>query len=145
MPSCWLSLKRVMKKKVVWSRLQLFNGNLTSKCGWQNWSGYSVYSAGQLRGLALAGRNAPGSSCVCSRAPAACSEVHVAVAHLAASSSVSFLRICSLIAVQRCCLQMWERVVQLGLTEDAVAAVTVMQCQGWLCHPSHLKEGKDDR
>lgn len=79
--------------------------------------------------MALAGRNAPGSSCVCSRAPAACSEVHVAMAPLAASSSVTFLGVCGLIAAQPCCWQMWERVVQLGLTEDTVAAVAIMQCQ----------------
>lgn len=108
MLSYWLSLKRLMKKEAVWSRLQLVNRNLTKKCGWQNWSGYSVCSAGQLRGMALAGRNAPGSSCVCSRAPAAYSEVHVAMAPLAASSSVSFLGVCGLIAAQPCCLQTWE-------------------------------------
>lgn len=108
MLSYWLSLKRLMKKEAVWSRLQLVNRNLTKKCGWQNWSGYSVCSAGQLRGMALAGRNAPGSSCVCSRAPAAYSEVHVAMAPLAASSSVSFLGVCGLIAAQPCWLQTWE-------------------------------------
>lgn len=132
MLSCWLSLKRVMKKEVVWSRLQLFDGNLSSKCGWQNLSGYPLCSARQLRGMALAGRNAPGSSCVCSRAPAAYSETHVAMAPLAASSSVRFLGVCGLIAVQPCSLQTWERVVQLGLTEDTVAAVPIMQCHCWL-------------
>lgn len=58
--------------------------------------------------MALAGRNASGSSCVRSRAPAACSEVHVAMAPLAASPSVTFLGVCGLIAAQPFCLQVWE-------------------------------------
>lgn len=61
--------------------------------------------------------------------PAADSEVPVAMAPLVACSSVNFLGVCGLIAAQPCCLQMWERVVQLGLTEDTVAAVAIMQCQ----------------
>lgn len=107
MLSCWLSLKRVMKK-VVWCRLQMFDGNLPSECVWQNQNGCPVCSAGQLWGMALAGRNAPGSSCVCSRAPAVCSEAHIKTAPLSASSSVSFLGVCGVIAVQPCCADVGE-------------------------------------
>lgn len=68
--------------------------------------------------MTLAGINAPGSLCVCSKAAVAYSETHIVMAPLAiAASSVSFRRVWSavahLIAVQPCCLQMWENVVQL--------------------------------
>lgn len=52
---------------------------------------------GQLGGVTLAGINAPGSLCVCSKATVAYSEIHVAMASLAAAaSSVSFLGVCGL-------------------------------------------------
>lgn len=68
--------------------------------------------------MTLAGINAPGSLSVRSKAAVAYSEIHIAMALLAiAASSVSFRRVWSavahLIAVQPCCLQMWENVIQL--------------------------------
>lgn len=105
-------------KAVLRCRLQMFNGNLTSEYVGQNQSTYTVHSAGQLGGMTLAGINAPGSLSVRSKAAVAYSEIHIAMALLAiAAFSVSFRRVWSavahLIAVQPCCLQMWENVIQL--------------------------------
>ena len=60
-------------------------------------SSYTVRSAGQLGGMALAGINAPDSLSVCSKAAVAYSEMHVAMASLAvAAFLVSFLGVCGL-------------------------------------------------
>lgn len=75
-------------------------------------------SAGHLGGMALAGINVLTSLCVCSKAAVAYSEIHVAMAPLAAAVSSGSFRsvwfaVARLIAVQPCCLQMSENVVQL--------------------------------
>lgn len=75
----------------------MFSGNLTNEYARQNQISYTVCSAGQLEGMALAGINAPGNLCVCSRAAVAYFEIHVVMAPLAAAaSSVSFLGVCGL-------------------------------------------------
>lgn len=82
-------------KAVLHCRLQMFNGNLTSEYVQQKHSSYTVHSAGQLGGIALAGINAPGT--LCSKAIVAYSGIPIAVAPLAAAaSSVSFLGVCGL-------------------------------------------------
>lgn len=70
-------------------------------------SSYTLCSAGQLGGMALASMNAPAS--LCSKAAVANSEIPVAMALLpAAASSVIFSGVWSAVAqlfvVQPCCL-----------------------------------------
>lgn len=94
--------------------LQLLNGNHMRE---HALSIYTVCSAGWFGGMTPAGVNAPGL-CVCSKLAIAYSEIHRAVAPLAAAdSSGSFSSVWSAVALlihltafQPCCFQVWENV-----------------------------------